>query len=130
MIDQLVYFKRFLYMRDLCLRKHLSILNHSVIFRVVLGKVLEPSSFFCQYLKSGNRQLIISKDWGHSLQIFPRYLIASHKPLNSKVKCIRIQYWLNKIAARLFIESQTNNQNNSAYSSWEEILFFYPGLNI
>ena len=113
-------------MRDLCLRKRLSVLNHSVIFGVVLRKVLEANSFFCQYLKSGNLQLIINKNWGHSLQIFPRYLIASNKPLNSKVKCIRIHYWLNKIAARLFIKSQTNNQNNSAYSPWEEFFSELP----
>ena len=97
-------------MRDLSLRKWLSILNHSVIFGVVLSKVLEANSFFCQYLKSGNLQLIINKNWGHFLQIFPRYLIASLKPLNSKVKFIRIHYWLSKIAARLFIESQTTTK--------------------
>ena len=47
-------------------------------FSAVLGKVLAPSSAFCEILRDGNWQLIIKKDLENSIWIFPRHLIASH----------------------------------------------------
>ena len=56
------------YMRGLCSSKCLNILSHSFQnFSAVSGKVLAPSSVFCQSLRNRNRQLIIKKTLGHSL---------------------------------------------------------------
>ena len=58
-------------------KKCLNILYHSKL-HAVLGKVLAPSSVFRQHLRNGYRLLIAKKELGHSLQIFPKHLIASH----------------------------------------------------
>ena len=53
-IGQLVYYQLFRKnMNDLCSSKHILSLSFQN-FNVILGKVLEPSSVFCQNLRNGN----------------------------------------------------------------------------
>ena len=87
-IGQLVYYQLFRKnMKDLCSSKRLHILSLSFQnFNVILGKVLAPSSAFCQNLRLG---ISFPLTW----------------PLDCKIKCIQIQYWFTKIDARPFIES-------------------------
>ena len=110
-------------MRGLFSSKCLNILSHSFQnFSAGLGKLLASSSVFCQSLRNGNRQLIIKKIWGTPFGTFQDIWLPLTWPLNCKIKCIRIQCWLTKIATRLFDKPQIN----SAYNSWEEILFGIP----
>ena len=69
------------------------------------------SSVFWQCLKSGNRQLIIQINRVNLYESFQSIWSPFTWPLNCKIECIRIHYWLTKIDVRLFVKSQKNNQN-------------------
>ena len=72
-----------------------------------MSKYFEP--FFSKFR---NRQLVIKKiNLEHTLRGIWLPLTWPLTLVNSKIKCIRIQYWFTKIGTRLFNKSQTKNQN-------------------
>ena len=84
-------------------------------FSAVLGKVLAPSSVFCQCLRNGNRQLIIRKDLAFDC--------LSHDLLTVKLNAYGFSIDSLRLVQDYLENRKQRTKINSAYSSWEEILF-------
>ena len=92
-----------------------------------LGRVLVVRIvYYYQCLKNGSRQLTIRSRLEHFLQIYQRRLILLHDLLIPKLNSYGFSMSALRFVHIYLKDRMERATTNSKYSSWEEIMFWFP----